>query len=113
MALAEAHGWAIRLTYAKGSFPNAATGRPGAPKESLAVRMARHGEFAVAVYVGGSSWSWDTLVRGTTERFERYATLGAFMDRVFGAGQTMASWPWTGKPLVGTYRWHPPWVRSW
>lgn len=60
--LAESHGWTVAVTYAKGSFPHASTGRPGAPKESLAVRMARGPERAVAVYVGGSTWSWGTLV---------------------------------------------------
>lgn len=113
MRLAEAHGWAIRLTYAKGHFPNGATGRPGVAKESLAVRMSRFGEQAIAIYVGGSTWSWDTLVRSTSEAFHRYAGLGLFMDAVFGAVQTVAPWPWTGKPLVGTYRWHPPYIRSW
>lgn len=111
--LAEAHGWKVEVTYAKGSFPNAATGRPGAPKDSLAVRMARPLEQAIAVYVGGSTWSWGTLVRSSPAAFRRHGTIGEFMDGVFGPVQAPAIWPWAGKPVVGTYKWHPPCIRSW
>jgi len=61
---AEAHGWTVKVTYAKGWMPNTKTGRPGkAPKETLAVRMERGTERAVAVYAGASTWAWDTMLR--------------------------------------------------
>jgi hypothetical protein len=108
--LAKAHGWTVQVTYAKGHFPNGATGRPGPAKESLAVRMARPPEHAVAVYVGGSTWSWETLMVTTKSDIWRYPNLGMFMDMTFGLFQSVAPWPWVGKPMVGTYKWHPPWI---
>lgn len=111
--LAEAHGWSVQVTYAKGCFPHGATGRPGAPKESLAVRMERGQERAVAVYVGGSTWSWDTLVVLGRADFWRYPGLGMFMDMTFGLEHAVPLPPWTRCPVVGTYRWHPPYVRNW
>lgn len=86
---ARAHGWAVEVTYARGCFPHATTGRPGPVKDSLAVRMEQGRDSAVAVYVGGSTWSWDTLLilrRGRIlsiprrGRIERYSTVGAFLD---------------------------------
>jgi hypothetical protein len=80
VTLAESHGWACLVTYAKGRFPHGTTGAPGAVKESLAVRMARGSERAVAVYVGGAgTWSWGTLVRFSPEAFTRYPLVGAFL----------------------------------
>ena len=111
--LAAQHGWDTEVTYAKGSFPHGATGRPGAPKESLAVRMARGTERAVAVYVGGSTWSWETLVVWSALGFWPYANVGMFQDMVFGMVQGCALWPWVKAPIMGTAMWHPPYVRSW
>jgi hypothetical protein len=86
--LAEAHGWVTEVTYAKGSFPHASTGRPGAPKESLAVRMARGTERAVAVYVGGSTWSWGTLVYADRHRevFRRFDQVTPFQKVLLPVG---------------------------
>jgi hypothetical protein len=111
--LAEAHGWATEVTYAKGSFPHASTGRPGAPKESLAVRMARGTQYAVAVYVGGSTWSWETLVLMSPLDFQMFSSLGAFMDYAFGLEQGCAIWPWARCPIMRTAAWHAPYIRSW
>ena len=58
---AEAHGWTVAVTYSRGCFPHATTGRSGAVKNVLAVRMCRIGRQAVAVYSGGPTWSWGTL----------------------------------------------------
>lgn len=96
--LAEACGWDVTVTYARGWWQHATTGQPGAePKDSLAVRMDRAGQRGIAVYVGGSTWTWGTLwlMGGGTVR--RYPTLGAFLDGVFSAHQ-------------GTHRWHAPWI---
>lgn len=98
--LAQAYCWTVEITYAEGCFPNAVNGSPGAVKPSLAVRMERGREFAVAVYVGGSVWSWDTLRILRGGRIERRQQIGEFLDALFGAVQTQASW-------------HPPYVRSW
>ena len=78
--LAEGFGWTVRVTYARGCFPHAATGRPTAEKDSLAVRMVRYPESAVAVYVGGSVWKWDTLVCWSSLRFQRYTLLADFQQ---------------------------------
>jgi hypothetical protein len=58
---AEALGWSVVVTYARGHLPHATTGRPGACRDSLAVRMQRAGHYAVAVYREGSTWSWDSM----------------------------------------------------
>lgn len=112
-ALAPRFGWSVLVTYARGCFPHASTGRPGPERDSLAVRMERGREAAVAVYVGGSSWSWDTLSILRGGRIERYPQVGAFMDALFGTPCAVAPWPWAKSPVAGTYRWHPPYVRSW
>jgi hypothetical protein len=75
-----ATGWAAKVTYAKGHVPHATTGRPGAePRESLAVRMWRGDQRAVAVYVDhGAGWSWDTLwILGEHPR--KYPAVTAFL----------------------------------
>lgn len=77
--------WDVEITYARGCFPNGATGKPGAVKDSIAVRMTRGSVRAVAVYVGGSTWAWDTMavqVPGVWP--DRFATLTGFVDGVFG-----------------------------
>jgi len=77
LALALAHGWTGRITYAKGYLPHAAYGTPGkVAKFSEALRLARGGRRAVAVRMGGSwesLWTWSG-----TEFFARHATLEAF-----------------------------------
>lgn len=82
-AYATSHGWAVaEPTYARGRFPNAATARSGSVQDSLALRMARGTERAAAVYVGGSTWTWKTLIIRRIEndlcRFHRFDTLEAF-----------------------------------
>jgi hypothetical protein len=96
--LAQACGWETTVTYARGWWQHATTGKPGAePKDSLAVRMDRAGQRAIAVYVGGSTWTWGTLWLMGGGTIRRYATLSAFLDAVFGANC---------KP----YPWHAPWI---
>lgn len=59
---AQAHGWQVREQYARGRRPHGTTGRPGAVRDSLALRMMRGRRSAVAVYVHGtSSWQWETM----------------------------------------------------
>jgi hypothetical protein len=111
--LAEAYGWAVEVTYAKGCFPHAGTGRPGVPKESLAVRMERGRDFAVAVYVSGAAWSWDTLSILRRGRIERYPAVGVMLDALFGPLHEVELWPWAKCPVHRTAAWHPPYVRSW
>lgn len=78
-------GWSVDVTYARGCFPHATTGRPGPVRDSLAVRMARGNARAVAVHKGGASWSWDTLAHQTPGRWPvRYPDLSRFTDGVFG-----------------------------
>jgi hypothetical protein len=56
--LAEAAGWTVRVTHAKGSYPSVG-GKPGPARDSLAVRMWRGDQRAVAVYVAGAkTWDW-------------------------------------------------------
>jgi hypothetical protein len=80
-------GWTAVVTYAKGWMPHATHGRPGAqPVESLAVRMHRGDRRAVAIYVSGSSWSWDSLwVWALGEFPDKPGTISAFRDAVLGS----------------------------
>ena len=59
--LAESRGWSVVLTYAKGYPPHASRGTPLKLAGSIAVRMRRGSEQALAVYNEGSTWTWDTL----------------------------------------------------
>lgn len=79
---AEATGWSVLETYAKGWVPHSKTGRPGAqPKESVALRMSRGDQRAVAVYVGAGSWSWDTMLTWRDGTFpQKHKTLGALKE---------------------------------
>jgi len=84
---AEAHGWSVVVTYSRGCFPHARTGRPGAVKDVLAVRMYRPGRQAVAVYSGGPTWSWGTLAAWDLppEGLPTfYDSITRFMDEVVG-----------------------------
>lgn len=94
--LAEAHGWSVRLTYARGCWPSTG-GRPSRQRDSYAVRMSRGRRRAVAVYVEGTSltstWSWDTLLAWDLDSFPfGLGTIGAFQDTVFGA-ECKPAWP--------------------
>lgn len=67
--LAESKGWTVQVTHAKGSFPSVG-GRPGPARDSLAVRMWRREDRAVAVYVQCSkTWDWKLLRRWTLNAF--------------------------------------------
>jgi hypothetical protein len=60
-------GWTVLVTHAKGSFPTVGQ-KSSVQRHSLAVRMARKNERAVAVYVediNGKTWKWDTLYHWT------------------------------------------------
>jgi len=95
------HGWTVRVTHARGCYPSIG-GRPSEQKDSLAVRLSRGRQRAVAVYVGGSAWSWDTLYRWTLGEFpDRDATIGAFQDALFGP-LCKPAWP-------GPKDWSCPW----
>lgn len=77
------HGWNIRTTYAKGHVPHARLGTPSVtPRESLAVRMWRGEQRAVAVYVGVDKvWSWTTLYLWRLGEFPtKYAAVTPFLD---------------------------------
>jgi len=86
MDLAESLNWSVDITYARGCFPHGATGKPGAVKESLAVRACRGPVRAVAVYVGaGKTWAWETMAVQVPGAWpDRFATLAGFMDGAFG-----------------------------
>lgn len=81
---ARGSGWNTRTTYAKGHVPHARLGTPSAtPRESLAVRMWRGEQRAVAVYVAtaGGAWSWTTLYLWRLGEFPtKYATVTPFLD---------------------------------
>lgn len=60
---AEDMDWSLKVTHAKGSLPTVG-GKPGPARDSLAVRMWRRQDRAVAVYCAGSStWTWKVLRR--------------------------------------------------
>lgn len=86
--LAAVFGWQARITYARGCFPHAAHGTPGGVKDSLAVRLWRGQERAVAVYVGSEkAWAWDTLAYwrlGSQGWPQRAADLSSFVDMACG-----------------------------
>lgn len=97
--LAAMAGWSSKVTYAKGWVPHAALGTPGArPCESLAVRMWRGPQRAVAVYVEtGTAWSWKTLYRWSVGEYpQAHQRVGQFMDALFGTVHGTAPWraPW-------------------
>lgn len=81
---AQGLGWTVLITYARGYVPHTTTGRPGALKESLAVRMRRGHECAVAVYIGSTTWAWDSLwtFQDDHSHFLRHETLGAFKEAI-------------------------------
>jgi hypothetical protein len=81
VTLAGTLGWSVDVTYARGCFPHATTGRPGPVRDSLAVRMARGPLRAVAVYAEGSTWSWSTLaIQGSKPYPVIYPTMTAFRE---------------------------------
>lgn len=63
---ARGHGWDVRMQYAQGNYPHAITGRPGALKDSIALRFGAHpltDRQAYAVYVRNAkpagTWAWE------------------------------------------------------
>lgn len=110
MDLAESLGWSVDITYARGCFPHGATGKPGAVKDSLAVRVWRGAVRAVAVYVGGSTWAWDTMAVQVPGAWPaRFATLAGFMDGAFGIihEPTRADRPMEGPARRALKDWGP------
>jgi hypothetical protein len=109
--LAEALGWSVETTYARGCFPHGATGAPGPVKDSLGVRMTRGTVRAVAVYVGaGKSWAWDTLaVQAPGAWPDRFASLASFIDGAFGIihEPTRADRPMEGPARRALKEWGP------
>lgn len=57
---AHAAGWTVTVTHARGWLPNQ-YGRPGKLLDSLAVRMSRDLQRSVAVYQGGTTWTWGCM----------------------------------------------------
>jgi hypothetical protein len=81
----EAHGWTCLVQYAEGWMPHATHGRPGAhPRGSVALRMRRGEQGAVAVYRAQSKgWAWDLLyVWGPARPWTKLTTLAAFEEAV-------------------------------
>jgi hypothetical protein len=96
--LAEKAGFTVTMTYARGYTPHAVTGRPGALRHSVAVRMI-HPETkraGVAVYVSPvtkADWSWDTvMIWGATEPFFPYASITDMKDWIKARGEVDARW---------------------
>lgn len=76
----EAAGWSTLVQYAHGSMPHAVTARPLAPHPSWALRLARGGVGAVAVYRGGS---WDTMYTwSATVPYRKFPNITAFRTAV-------------------------------
>lgn len=84
--LAVSLGWEVKVTHARGCFPNGATGAPGGVQDSLAVRMRQGAQRAVAVYAGASTWSWGTMAAWDMRepvmpyRFDSITALQDFLD---------------------------------
>lgn len=62
-------GWEVRTQFAQGHYPHATTGRPGALKDSIALRFGGHAltdRQAFAVYVRNAkpagTWSWEYVM---------------------------------------------------
>jgi hypothetical protein len=77
-AKAQAHGWTVTVTYARGTKPDQ-WGRPGRVIQSLALRM-RHpdGRRAVALWQapeGAGKWGTDTVYAWGPGRWPRSITL--------------------------------------
>lgn len=79
---AEAKGWTVRVTRAVGAWPSVA-GRPSRQRASLAARMHRADQRAIAIYLEGpsegSAWSWDSFYRwGRGEGLKTYPMITPF-----------------------------------
>ena len=67
---AREQGWEVRMQYAQGYSPHGTTGRPGALKDSIALRFGAHPlteRQAYAVYertASGGAWGWSTMIWG-------------------------------------------------
>lgn len=66
---AREHGWEVRTQFAQGHYPHATTGRPGALKDTIALRFGGHGltdRQAFAVYVRNAepagTWAWEYVM---------------------------------------------------
>jgi hypothetical protein len=71
-------GWTVHVTHARGCYPSIGQ-KPSKQKDSLAVRMRRRDQRAVAVYVEASTWSWDILYRWVLGEFPaKLPTITAF-----------------------------------
>jgi hypothetical protein len=80
--LAESLGWVVVVTHARGCLPSVG-GKPSRQRDSLALRMSRGQERAVAVYTDapteGATWSWDSMYRWINHSpLQRYASVTAF-----------------------------------
>lgn len=99
VALANAHGWIVKVTRAEGAWPTVGQ-KPSRQRVSLAVRMHRDAQYAVAVYVEpiteGGTWAWETMLFRIGEWIGKSFSIGVFMDEVFGL-LCRPSWPtdWT------------------
>jgi hypothetical protein len=84
--LAVSLGWEVKVTHARGCFPNGTTGAPGTVQDSLAVRMRQGPQRAVAVYAGTDHWSWGTIARWdlehprTPDRLDSVTSLVDFLE---------------------------------
>jgi hypothetical protein len=103
VAMARAHGWTAVVTYSRGCLPHGTTGKPSAVKDTLAVRMVRGLERAVAMYVSGSSWSWDTFIlwrQDVAASMQVITGIGIFQDLMFGLNENM------GRPMATVRKVH-------
>lgn len=72
-------GWRVRVMHSAGHPPHSTTGAPLAYREVWSVRMARLGDYAVAVREGDK---WQTMWVVVNSEMTRYTTLGPFQEAI-------------------------------
>lgn len=86
--LAAAHGWTVRVTYARGNPPHPITGKPLAVRDSWAVRCARGRTRAVAVREADS---WKSFWWWSDETFFQKLNLLAEFESILVVKNTLGA----------------------
>lgn len=77
--MAQDLGWRTLVKHSAGQPPHSTTGQPLAYREVWSVRMARLGNYAVAVREGDK---WQTMWVVVDNKTTKYTTLGAFQEAI-------------------------------
>lgn len=97
-AFAESHGWAVGVTYSRGSAPHGATGQPLAVAHHVVLRMLHPDSKArcIAHYVvrldgGAKKWDGFLIVSPSTHLYAG-CTLEQVREWIAASGRTLPGW---------------------